>query len=68
MVLKDAKSYCSVFLDKNVRKPIARFYFNTQQWYLSTFEDGEEHKVPIEKVTDLYIYKEQILGSVKQYL
>lgn len=68
VVLKDAKSYCSVFLDKNVRKPIARFHFNTQQWYLSTFEDGEEHKVPIERVTDIYQFKEKILASVKQWL
>ena len=68
IVLKDAKSYCTVFLDKNVRKPIARFYFNSQQKYIATFEDGEEHKAAIESVQDLYKYKAQILESAKRYL
>lgn len=30
VTLRDAKSYCSVFLDDNNRKPICRFYFNAK--------------------------------------
>ena len=37
IVMRDVKSYCSVLLDDNNRKPVCRFHFNREQKYIGLF-------------------------------
>lgn len=56
--IRDALSYCSVLLDDNSRKPIARMYFNGPNKQLGLFDSQtrEEQKVSIETPDDIYKY------------
>lgn len=66
---RDAKSYMSIFLDDNNRKPICRLRFNTKQKYIGTFDsEKQEIKSPIDKLSDIYQYKEQILSVLRTYI
>lgn len=67
LVIRDNKSYCPVLLDDNNRKPVARMYLNTSKWKLGTYADGTEVKEPIEKVRDIYRYRDQILAAIRRY-
>jgi hypothetical protein len=65
---RDKKNWMSVFLDDNNRKPVCKFYFNTKQKYLGTFDNNRnETKNPIEKVSNIYSFAEQITGAVSLY-
>jgi hypothetical protein len=58
----------SIFLDDNNRKPICKFYFNTKQKYLGTFDkDKNESKNPINKVPDIYLFTDQIIEAIQIY-
>jgi hypothetical protein len=58
----------SIFLDDNKNKFICKFYFNTKQKYLGTFDkDKNETKNPIEKVSDIYSFTEQIIEAIQAY-
>ncbi|MGB0930010.1 MAG: type I restriction endonuclease [Chitinophagales bacterium] len=65
---RDTKSYFGILLDDNNRRPICRLRFNNNQKYLEVFgEDKKSEKIPIEKVEDIYNYKEHIISGVKLY-
>ncbi len=65
---RDKKNWMSIFLDDNNRKPICKFYFNTKQKYLGTFDkDKNETKNPIDKVSDIYLFTDQIIEAIKVY-
>lgn len=70
MVIRDSKSYCAVLLDDNNRKPIVRLWFNSDSVrYVGTFDESkEETRQPIENVSDIYRYKDLVLGRVKAML
>lgn len=52
--MRDGKSYCSVLIDDNNRRPICRFYFDRTNKFVIIFdEDKEGHKFPIEDLSDL---------------
>lgn len=62
---RDTQSYFGVLLDDNNRKPICRFYFNTANKYLATFEEGKkEVKVLLSSLDDIYIHEEAIAKSL----
>jgi hypothetical protein len=64
---RDTKSYFGVLLDDNNRKWICRLLFNTKQKYLSLhIEDKKEEKFAIEKVEDIYKYKNEILAIINR--
>lgn len=66
---RDVKTYMSVLLDDNNRKPVCRLWFNTRQKYLGTFDsDKNEIKNPIENLSDIYQYSEQIIAAVQGYI
>jgi hypothetical protein len=66
--IRDAKSYCSVLLDNNNRKPICRLYFNRAQKYIGLFNDSrQEERVPIDEVDDIYKYANRLITTVKVY-
>jgi hypothetical protein len=65
---RDTKSYFGVLLDDNNRKPICRLRFNTRQKYIGLFDDQKkETKHPIEKITDIYAYADQLEQAVTFY-
>lgn len=42
VTMRDAKSYCSVFVDDNNRKPVCRFYFNSKSVkYIGLFDSSK---------------------------
>lgn len=65
---RDHKTYFSVLLDDNNRKPICRLHFNTSNRYLELFDEQKNgHKVQIESLGDIYNYSELLLGVVEAY-
>ncbi len=65
---RDTKSYFGILLDDNNRKPICRLRFNSTQKYIEVFgEEKKSERMPIEKLEDIYNYKEQIIFSAKLY-
>ncbi|WP_026803615.1 type I restriction endonuclease [Aliarcobacter lanthieri] len=62
---RDTKSYFGILLDDNNRKWIARLYFNTRQKYISfQIEDKQEEKYPIEKLQDIYNFKDKLITVI----
>ncbi|MGW7531215.1 type I restriction enzyme HsdR N-terminal domain-containing protein [Amycolatopsis sp. NPDC054798] len=69
VVARDNKSYFSVLLDDNNRKPIARLWFNRTKKYLGIFDDAKaETRVPIDRVEDIYGHAEHLRRTVARYL
>lgn len=65
---RDNKSYFSVILDDNNRKPLARLHFNTGQKYLGLFDaEKVETRHPIDTLDEIYGFAEQIRGTVHNY-
>lgn len=66
VTMRDAKSYCSVFVDDNNRKPVCRFYFNSKSVkYVGIFDAAKvEDKRQITTLSDIYALSEKILEAV----
>jgi predicted type IV restriction endonuclease len=68
VVMRDTKSYCGVLLDDNNRKPVCRLRFNFSQKYIGLFSaDKAETRHPIEKLTDIFRFADQIVATVQGY-
>lgn len=67
IAIRDAKSYCSVLLDDNNRKPICRLRFNSTQKYLGVFSDKEEERMAIDGVDDIFKYADRINKVIAEY-
>lgn len=62
---RDTKSYFGVLLDDNNRKWFCRFHFNTKLKYLGLhIEDKKEERFILERIEDIYKYKETICSIV----
>ena len=67
--MRDAKSYCAILFDDNNRKPLCRLFFNNaEKKQIVLFDGPQEEKFAIDKVSELYNYRERILATVKKYL
>ncbi|MGE4512093.1 MAG: type I restriction endonuclease [Sulfurimonadaceae bacterium] len=67
VVGRDTKSYFGILLDDNNRKWICRLRFNTSQKYISLHEnDKEETKYAIDKLEDIYGYKDKLKMIVER--
>lgn len=66
--MRDAKSYCAILFDDNNRKPICRLYFGKTKMSFGIFLAEGERNIQIEKVSEMYQSKKDILVAVKQYL
>jgi hypothetical protein len=68
IVLRDQKSYCSILLDDNNRKPICRLWFNSAQKYLGLFnEEKNETRMPIASLAEIYQYSDQLKAAACRY-
>jgi len=66
--MRDTKSYCGVLLDDNNRKPICRLHFNTKQKYLGIFDaEKTEQRRPIDALSDIYKYADELRAVVQEY-
>ncbi len=66
--MRDTQSYCGILLDDNNRKPICRLYVEGKRKSLGIFDnDRREHVEPIEKISDIYKYAEQIRRIIGVY-
>lgn len=67
---KDTKSYFGILYKNNTRKWICRLYLNGKNKYIAfPSENKEEEKVQINKIEDIYRYKDkiiQLLNKVKE--
>lgn len=70
ITMRDAKSYCSIFVDDNNRKPICRLYFNgkTSKSIGIFGVDKNEVRYPINDTSEIYGFSAQIEETVKAYL
>lgn len=69
IVARDRKTYFSVIYKDNGRKPICRFYFNSDKVrYFSYFdEEKNEIKVPIVNLEEIYDHADKLIHVVNHY-
>jgi hypothetical protein len=69
IVHRDQKSYFTILLDDNNRKPIIRLWFNRQkQKYVSLFdEERNEEKIAISGPDEIYAFTDKIRARVVNY-
>jgi hypothetical protein len=68
VAFRDGKSYMSVLLDDNNRRPICRLWFNSRQKYFSLFDaEKNEEKVPIESLDDIYAFSDRLRATAASY-
>ncbi len=70
ITMRDSKSYCSVFVDDNNRKPVCRLYFNAKSTKSIGLFDAQksEEKFVIENLSDIYGFAKQIEATIKLYI
>lgn len=65
---RDAKTYFSVLIDDNNRKPICRFHFNGRQKYLGTFDEAKnETRHTIDGVNDIVNHANALRRTARRY-
>lgn len=67
ITMRDAKSYCSIFMDNNNRKPVCRFYFGKNKMSIAIYAPDNESNFDIEKITDIYRHKDIIKKAIEQF-
>jgi len=71
IVMRDAKSYCSILLDNKNYKPIARLYFNNlTNKRLNLFSGPQDRKgemVPIGELDEIYKYADKIKAQIQAF-
>ena len=66
---RDAKSYFSILVDNNNRKPLCRLHLNGNKKYISLFDENKsESRHEIDSLDEIYNFADQIALSAKQYL
>lgn len=62
---RDARTYFTVILDDNNRKPICRLWFNGRKKYLGVFDaQKSETRIPIDSVGDIFLHADQLRDSL----
>ncbi|MBR3647105.1 MAG: type I restriction enzyme HsdR N-terminal domain-containing protein [Paludibacteraceae bacterium] len=69
VTMRDAMSYCSVFIDDNNRKPVCRFHFNNEgnMRIEPVGADGKGEKYHLESLDDIYQYADMLIEAAKRY-
>ncbi len=69
VAIRDAKSYCSIIMDNNNRKPICRLYFNSETTRnVGIFDaDKKEAKFRVDGPQDLYQHVDALEAAIKCY-
>ena len=65
---RDAKTYFSVLIDDNNRRPLCRFHFNGRIKYVGTFDsDRQETRHAIEEIDDLLKFARTLRRTARKY-
>jgi len=68
ITIRDAKSYCSVLLDDNNRKPLCRLHFNRTQKYVGIFDREKiETRIPITHLDEIYDIADHLKETALSY-
>jgi len=69
VIMRDRETYCGILFDKDTQ-PIMRLWFNNpNKKFVGWFdEERKERKEPIEKVSDIIKFKDQIRATVQRYI
>jgi len=69
ITIRDAKTYCSVFVDDNNRKPICRFYFNAKSVrHIGIFDASKtETRHELKSLGEIYVHAPQIEAAITAY-
>ena len=65
--IKDTMSYCNILMDGKVTKQLCRLYFNSKQWRVGLFDQGEETKVDIATLDDILTLADRIRATAAAY-
>jgi hypothetical protein len=67
---KDTVNYLGIIYDGSRTKQICRLHLNSKQKTLVLLDDPDkkEDKILITELEDIYIYKERLLNTIKQYI
>ena len=69
VTFRDARSYASVFMDNNNRKPICRFHFNGRAKHIGTFDQYKrETKHLIQDTSDLFELAPLLKSTAQRYM
>lgn len=70
VVMRDAKSYCSIIVDDTNRKPVCRLYFNGKSSKSIGIFDAEkvETKLPLNDLNQIFEYSSRLENVLKSYL
>ncbi len=70
ITIRDAKSYCAVFVDDTNRKPVCRFYFNAKSGKSIGLFDSEksETKVAITDLSQIFSFATRIEDTIKSHI
>ena len=66
---RDTKSYCSVLIDNNNRRPLCRFRFNSKkQKYLCVVDsEKRETRLPIDTIDGIYAHADLLRETAARY-
>lgn len=67
LVYRDTKTYMGILLDDNNRKPVCRLWFNSKKKYIELLDNKNSVKIPIESLTEIYKYSDQLVATVQSY-
>ncbi len=66
---RDAKSYFSVLVDDNNRKPLCRLHLNGNKKFISVFDQNRaEVRQELQSLDEIYNFTDQIVLTAKSYL
>lgn len=66
---RDARTYFTVILDNNNRKPICRMWFNGRKKFFGVFDaQKKESKIPINTVEDIYTHADDLRDSLRHVI
>lgn len=69
VVFRDAKSYFSVLVDDNNRKPLCRLHLNGNKKYISVFDENRaESRHELQNLDEIYKFSDQIITAAKLYV
>lgn len=70
VTMRDAISYCAIFIDDNNRKPVCRLHFNNENNLRiePVGADGKGEKYKIESLDEIFNYASQLIEAAKRYV
>jgi len=69
ITMRDAQSYCAIFLDDNNRKPICRLRFNnTSKLAIGLFNGKDEEKFSLQDIDEIFNYADRLKSTVAPYI